>query len=43
MARALVAMPKTAKRGDIIEVRALIGHPMETGYRPDANGKTLAH
>ena len=42
MARALVAMPKTAKRGDIIEIRALIGHPMETGYRPDANGKTLA-
>jgi sulfur-oxidizing protein SoxZ len=41
MARALVAMPKTAKRGDIIEIRALIGHPMETGYRPDANGKTL--
>ena len=41
MARALITMPKTAKRGEIIEIRALIGHPMETGYRPDANGKTL--
>lgn len=41
MARALITMPRTAKRGEIIEIRALIGHPMETGYRPDANGKTL--
>lgn len=42
MARALVTMPKTAKRGEVIEIRALIGHPMETGYRPGADGKVLA-
>jgi sulfur-oxidizing protein SoxZ len=33
MARALVTMPATAKRGDIVEIRTLIAHPMETGYR----------
>lgn len=38
MARALINMPKTAKRGEVIEIRALIGHPMETGYRPGADG-----
>ncbi len=38
MARALITMPRTAKRGDVIEIRALIGHPMETGYRPGADG-----
>ena len=39
MARALVNMPAAAKRGDVIEIRALIGHPMETGYRPGADGR----
>jgi len=42
MARALVTVPKSAKRGEVIEIRALIGHPMETGYRPGADGKVLA-
>ena len=41
MARALINMPSTAKRGDVIEIRALIGHPMETGYRPGADGKLI--
>jgi len=42
MARALIHMPSNAKRGDVIEIRALIGHPMETGYRVGADGKLLA-
>ena len=42
MARTLINAPKTAKRGEVIEIRATIGHPMETGYRPDDNGKILA-
>ena len=42
MARALVTVPASAKRGEVIEIRALIGHPMETGYRPGADGKVLA-
>ncbi len=42
MARALVTVPATAKLGEVIEIRVLIGHPMETGYRPGADGKVLA-
>jgi len=42
MARAIITMPQGAKRGEVIEIRALIGHPMETGYRPGADGKVLA-
>ena len=41
MARALIHMPETARRGEVIEIRALIGHPMETGYRPGADGQVL--
>lgn len=41
MARALVHMPATARAGEIFEVRALIAHPMETGYRPGADGRVL--
>ncbi len=38
MARALVTVPKTAKRGEIIEIRALIGHQMESGFLPGSDG-----
>jgi sulfur-oxidizing protein SoxZ len=38
MARVLINMPKTAKRGELIEIRTLIAHPMETGYRPGEDG-----
>jgi len=41
MARALVNVPKTAARGDIIEIKVLISHPMETGYRPGADGRVV--
>lgn len=41
MARALIHMPETAQRGDVVEIRALIGHPMETGFRPGADGRVL--
>jgi sulfur-oxidizing protein SoxZ len=41
MARALVNVPKTASRGEIIEIRAMIAHPMETGYRAGANGTAV--
>lgn len=41
MARALIHMPETARRGEVIEIRALIGHPMETGYRPGSDGQVL--
>ena len=41
MARALITAPKTAKRGEIIEIRTLIAHPMETGHRNDGQGRLL--
>ena len=42
MARTLITAPQTARRGEVIELRALIAHPMETGYRPGADGQVLA-
>ncbi len=41
MARALINMPSAARRGDVIEIRALIGHAMETGYRVGADGQVV--
>lgn len=41
MARTLIHMPETARKGEVIEVRAMIAHPMETGYRPGADGRVL--
>jgi sulfur-oxidizing protein SoxZ len=38
MARALINVPAKAKRGDIIEIKALIAHPMESGYRAGPDG-----
>ena len=38
MARVLLRVPATAERGSVIEIRALIQHVMETGYRPNAEG-----
>ena len=38
MARALINVPPKAKRGDVIEIKTLISHPMETGYRPKGDG-----
>ncbi|MFT0861839.1 thiosulfate oxidation carrier complex protein SoxZ [Ancylobacter sp. G4_0304] len=39
--RALVSVPKTARRGDIVDIRAMIAHPMETGYRMGPNGAAI--
>lgn len=41
MARTLIHLPQAAKRGDAVEVRTLIQHPMETGYRPGPDGRPL--
>ena len=32
---------KEAKKGDIIEVKALVSHVMETGQRKDRDGKAI--
>jgi sulfur-oxidizing protein SoxZ len=41
MARALITVPPNPKRGQTIEIRALIQHPMESGFRPDSRGRVL--
>ena len=41
MARVLINLPQLAKRGDIIEIKTLIQHPMETGYRLDSKGAAI--
>ena len=41
MARAPVNLPKGIRRGDLVEVKTAIAHPMETGYRQDAEGRML--
>lgn len=33
MASALVNVPARARRGEIIEIKTLLSHPMETGFR----------
>jgi len=38
MARALIHVPATAKRGEVIEIKTLISHMMETGYRIGVTG-----
>lgn len=39
---ARVQIPEGAKRGDVIRIKLLIQHPMETGYRLDLDGKKVA-
>ena len=41
MARAIVHVPKTARRGEAVEIRTLVRHDMETGFRRDYLGKPL--
>jgi sulfur-oxidizing protein SoxZ len=41
MASALINVPAKAKRGDIIEIKTLMSHIMETGYRRTATGDVV--
>ncbi|HEX3419016.1 MAG TPA: thiosulfate oxidation carrier complex protein SoxZ [Stellaceae bacterium] len=41
MTHALVNVPTKAKRGETIEIKTMISHPMETGYRRDEVGKVI--
>jgi sulfur-oxidizing protein SoxZ len=41
MASALVNVPKKAKRGEVIEIKTLMSHIMETGYRRTATGEIV--
>ena len=39
---ALINVPQGARRGDIVEIKTLVSHPMETGYRRTQLGAPIA-
>lgn len=39
--RTLIDMPRRVGRGQAFEIRAMVGHPMETGYRRGSDGERL--
>ncbi|HMR30526.1 MAG TPA: thiosulfate oxidation carrier complex protein SoxZ [Geminicoccaceae bacterium] len=41
MTRAMLNVPRTARPGEIVEIKAMIAHPMETGYRVGPNGQPI--
>jgi len=41
MARVLIKAPKSAKKGEVVTLSAMIAHPMETGHRRDAEGQAI--
>jgi sulfur-oxidizing protein SoxZ len=41
MARTIINLPATARPGEVVEVRTLVQHPMETGYRQGPEGVAL--
>ena len=38
MSRVVVNMPSSARKGEVIEIRTLAGHAMETGFRRTERG-----
>ena len=42
MTQALITLPARARRGELIEIRALVAHPMETGLRTASDGERIA-
>jgi sulfur-oxidizing protein SoxZ len=42
VARVVVRVPAQAKRGEVIEIRTLAAHPMETGFRRTQLGELIA-
>lgn len=41
MSGALVKVPERARRGEIIEIKALVSHVMETGFRRTQEGAAI--
>ena len=41
MSQARVRVPAEARRGEVIEIRTMIQHPMETGFRRDDVGNAV--
>ena len=36
-----ISCPETAKRGEVIELKAMIQHKMESGHRRDSHGRAI--
>ena len=41
MPQALITLPKQVRSGQMVTLQAMIGHPMETGQRADAQGQIV--
>jgi sulfur-oxidizing protein SoxZ len=41
MARVVINVPASAKRGQVIEIKTLAGHVMETGFRRTQTGELI--
>ncbi len=41
MARTLLNVPAKARRGEVIAIRTLISHPMESGFRHTSTGERI--
>src|SRR5215472_18875191 len=41
MTRVQINVPAHARRGEVIEIKTLIAHPMETGYRVGPTGAAI--
>ena len=41
MPQARISVPKTAAKGEVVEIKTLIQHPMETGFRRDLEGNAI--
>lgn len=42
MTIARILVPKAIRKGDIVTLKAILSHPMETGYRREINGAVIA-
>ena len=41
MSRAVIKVPATVRRGEIFEIRTLVSHAMETGFRRTQLGELI--
>ena len=41
MAETLISVPPRARRGEIVEIKTLVSHAMETGYRRSQLGERI--
>lgn len=39
--KARIKLPDEARKGDVIEIKTLIAHVMETGFRKDEKGRVI--